>query len=164
MGIILSRQEAIKIANEEREKGKKIVLANGCFDLIHQGHIVYLREAKKFGDILFVAINSDTSVKRVKGKERPIQGEEERALIVSSIKWVDYVFIFKENNVEKVILEIRPHFHAKGGDYTPDTVPEKDITKKIGAKTVIAGSKKINSSTDIISKILVKYQCDKNET
>lgn len=162
MGII-SREEAIKLAVRLKEEGKTIVLANGVFDLLHPGHVVYLKEAKSYGDVLFVAVNSDASVKKIKGAKRPIQNESERAFLVSCIRWVDYVFIFDEENVKRVLMEIKPHFHAKGGDYTPETVPERDVAIKIGTKTVIAGAEKIASTTDIIKKILEEYNCDQNE-
>ena len=151
------------MAERLRKEGKKIVLANGVFDLLHRGHIIYLREAKKIGDVLFVAVNSDASVKKIKGEKRPIQDENERLLIVSSIKWVDYAFLFEEENVEKVLLDLRPDFHAKGGDYTAETVPEKGLAESIGVKTVIAGKEKITSTTDIIIRILEEYNCNKNK-
>jgi len=160
---IVTREEAIKLASLLRKDGRIIVLANGVFDLFHPGHAVYLKEAKAYGDVLFVAVNSDASVKRIKGEKRPIQTEEERAFLVSCIRWVDYVFIFDEENVEKVLREIKPHFHAKGGDYTPDTVPEREVAISIGTKTVIAGSEKIASTTDIIRKILEEYKCNQDE-
>ena len=162
MGAI-TREKAIEIAEALKNQGKKIVLANGVFDLLHKGHIIYLKESKSLGDVLFVAVNSDASVRKIKGEKRPIQDEQERLLIVSSIRWVDYAFLFEEVNVEKVLLELSPHFHAKGGDYTPETVPEKKIAESIGAKTIIAGKEKLNSTTTIISRILEKYDCHKDK-
>ncbi len=154
---ILTRKQAIDLAQLLRKEGKRIVLANGVFDLLHRGHLLYLQEAKKFGDVLFVAVNSDASVRRIKGKGRPILGEEERLALVEALKPVDYAFLFDEEDVRGIILEMRPDFHAKGGDYTPETVPERDVALKVGTRTVIAGSDKVNSTTDIIERVLEKF-------
>ncbi|MEW6455092.1 MAG: D-glycero-beta-D-manno-heptose 1-phosphate adenylyltransferase [Acidobacteriota bacterium] len=142
-----------KLIQNEKLKGKKIVLANGCFDIIHIGHIRYLKEAKEKGDILVVAINSDKSVKKLKGNIRPLLNEKERAEILSSFYFVDYVTVFNENNVGKVLLELKPDIHCKGGDYTEETVPEKEIVKSYGGKVMIVGGDKIKSSSEIIGKI-----------
>jgi len=112
-----------KIVAAERKKGKCIVLANGCFDLIHVGHIRYLKGAKNKGDILVLALNSDASIRQLKGKGRPFLDEKNRVQIMSSISYVDYITVFKEENVEKVLLALKPDIHAKGSDYTAETVP-----------------------------------------
>ncbi len=150
---VVSREEIRGIVDRLRKEGKRIVLANGCFDLIHVGHVRYLREAKKAGDVLVVAINSDSSVRRLKGKGRPLMGERERAEIVDSFEFVDYVFIFEEDNVEQILKELRPHFHAKGGDYTPETVPEREVAAQIGTKVIITGGEKVESTSSIIERI-----------
>ena len=145
--------EIKKIISAQKKRGKKIVLANGCFDLIHAGHIRYLEDAKKRGDILVVAINSDSSIRKLKGKERPILPERERAEILSSFYFVDLITIFKEPNVEKILLALKPDIHAKGSDYTKGTVPERGTVKKYGGAIYIAGGPKIRNTSEIIKKI-----------
>lgn len=137
----------------EREKGKKIILANGCFDLFHVGHVRYLEGAKKLGGFLLVGINSDTQVRKLKGKDRPYIPENERAEIVSAFKFVDAVTIFDEPTVEQLIVAIRPDFHAKGTDYTVDTVPEREIVRRYGGQVAIVGDPKDHSSTRLIGKV-----------
>lgn len=151
---ILKRENLKEILGKEKRGNKKLVLANGCFDIIHIGHIRYLREAKKEGDILLVAVNSDNSVKRIKGQNRPIINERERAFIIASFKCVDYVVIFEEERVDKIIEEIRPDVHCKGGDYTEESVPEKETVTSYGGKVKIVGGEKLNSSSNIIKKLL----------
>ncbi len=147
-----------KIIQAEKAKGKKIVLANGCFDLIHIGHVKYLKGAKTHGDVLVVALNSDRSVHKLKGHGRPILNEQERVEILSSFSFTDYLVIFDEENVEKILLALKPHVHAKGSDYTVETVPEREIVKSFGGKTVIAGGPKIKSTSDVIRKIAAKVR------
>jgi len=142
--------QLIPLIQAEKEKGKTIVLTNGCFDLIHIGHIRYLQAAKKNGDILIVALNSDTSVQTLKGSGRPLLNEKERAEIISALYFVDYITIFSEPNVEKILLTLKPHIHAKGSDYTQETVPEKDTVKSYGGKIAITGGPKIRSTSEII--------------
>lgn len=136
-----------------RANGAVIVLANGCFDLFHAGHIRYLTAAKELGDVLVVGINSDEQVARLKGDGRPYIPEDERAEIVSSLRATDIVTIFPEPTVEELILAIRPDFHAKGTDYTTDTVPEREIVRSYGGKVAIVGDPKDHSSTDLIKKV-----------
>ena len=147
-----------KIVGSERTKGKTIVLANGCFDLIHAGHIRYLREAKKRGDILVVALNSDASVRKLKGRGRPILPERERAEILASFSDVDYLIIFDEPNVEKILLALKPDVHAKGSDYTIKSVPERETVLGYGGKIAIAGGPKIRSTSEVIPRILLKMK------
>lgn len=137
----------------ERQKGSKIVLANGCFDFFHVGHIRYLAGAKALGDCLIVAVNSDEQVRKLKGENRPLINEHERAEIISSLKCVDFVTIFPEPTVEELIRTIRPDFHAKGTDYTTETVPERDIVRQYGGQTAIVGDPKDHSSTAFIKRI-----------
>ena len=137
----------------ERQNGAKIVLANGCFDLFHVGHIRYLAGAKELGDILVVGINSDQQVKKLKGEKRPFMPENERAEIVSALRFVDYVTIFDEPTVTELIRAIRPDFHAKGTDYTTDTVPEREIVKEYGGQVAIVGDPKDHSSTELIKLV-----------
>jgi rfaE bifunctional protein nucleotidyltransferase chain/domain len=154
---VYSLFELKNIIEKEKKRGKKIVLANGCFDLIHVGHIRYLKEAKNKGDILVVALNSDESVRKIKGSGRPLLKERERAEIISSFYFVDYVTIFSEINVEKVLLSLKPDIHAKGSDYTPETVPEKDVVKNYGGKIEITGGPKLKSTSQIIKEIKRKF-------
>ncbi len=143
-----------KIIAEQKKKGERIVLANGCFDLIHAGHIRYLKESRKKGDVLVVALNSDSSVRRLKGKGRPILGEKERAEILSSFSFVDYLTFFGEPTVEKVLLALKPDIHAKGSDYTKETVPEKEVVKSYGGRVAITGGPKIRSTSQLIKRIM----------
>jgi len=142
-----------QITASAKAEGKTVVLANGCFDLFHVGHIRYLREARQKGDILVVALNSDSSVRRLKGPGRPILPQEERAEILSSFWFVDYVTIFGQPNVEKILLTLRPAYHVKGSDYTLDTVPEREAVKKYGGRVAIVGGPKIKNPSDIIRRI-----------
>lgn len=141
------------IIPEEKERGKRIVLANGCFDLIHVGHVRYLKESKNQGDILLVALNSDSSVRTLKGKGRPILAEEERVPIISSFSFVDYVTVFAELDVKNILLELKPDIHAKGSDYTVKTVPERETVLGYGGGIAITGGPKIRSTSDIIQEI-----------
>jgi len=150
---ILDRIRLLARVSIERAKGAKIVLANGCFDFFHVGHIRYLAAARKLGDCLVVGINSDEQVRRLKGLNRPFMPELERAEIVSALKFVDYVTIFEEPTVEELIRTIRPDFHAKGTDYTTETVPEREIVRKYGGQVAIVGDPKDHSSTELIGKI-----------
>jgi D-glycero-beta-D-manno-heptose 1-phosphate adenylyltransferase len=150
---ILERNDLLEQVEFERRNGARIVLANGCFDLFHVGHIRYLAGAKELGEILIVGINSDEQVKKLKGEKRPFMPENERAEIVSALKFVDYVTIFPESTVTELIRAVRPDFHAKGTDYTTDTVPEREIVKEYGGQVAIVGDPKDHSSTDLIKQV-----------
>ncbi len=141
------------IVKSLKKEEKTIVLTNGAFDLLHYGHIVYLKKAKGLGDVLIVAINSDFSVKKLKGEKRPIMNEKERSLLVASLNVVDYVVVFEEETVRNILKELKPHFHVKGPDYTVETVAESKFSDSLGIKTIIVGEKKEHSTTDIIKKI-----------
>ena len=149
--------ELKKIIIAAKAGGKTVVLANGCFDLFHVGHIRYLRGAKAKGDLLVVALNSDGSVRRLKGKGRPILPQRERAEILAAFSFVDYVTIFRQPNVEKILLALRPAVHVKGSDYTKDTVPEKETVRKYGGRVAIAGGPKFRDASEIIRKIAAAY-------
>jgi rfaE bifunctional protein nucleotidyltransferase chain/domain len=142
-----------KIVSEHRSAGKTIVLANGCFDLIHVGHIRYLKGARDRGDLLVVALNSDSSVKKLKGSGRPILNQNQRAEIISSFDFVDYICLFDEKDVSNTLLALKPDIQAKGSDYTEGTVPEKDIVHSYGGKVAIVGGPKIKSTSEIILEI-----------
>lgn len=150
---ILERQELAEIIEEKRQQGLKIVMANGCFDLFHVGHIRYLAGAKKLGDILIVGINSDAQVRKLKGKTRPFMPEDERAEILSALSFVDYVTIFPEPTVTELLRAVKPDFHAKGTDYTTETVPEREIVKEFGGQVAIVGDPKDHSSTQFIESL-----------
>lgn len=141
------------LVEKEREKGKKIIFANGCFDILHVGHIRYLKGAKELGNTLIVAINSDSSARKLKGNNRPLTKELERAEIISAIEYVDYVTIFDEPDVSKLLLTLKPDIHAKGTDYTEDTVPEIETVKSYGGRVAITGDKKERSSTGVIERL-----------
>jgi rfaE bifunctional protein nucleotidyltransferase chain/domain len=149
---ILERTRLVARVAIERRRGARIVLANGCFDLFHVGHIRYLAGAKELGDCLIVGINSDEQVRKLKGENRPFMPEAERAEIISAFKFVDYVTIFPEPTVTELIRAVRPDFHAKGTDYTTDSVPEREIVREYGGKVAIVGDPKNHSSTELIEK------------
>ena len=150
---ILDRTRLIARVAIERRKGNKIVLANGCFDVFHVGHARYLAGAKELGGCLIVGVNTDEEVKKQKGSNRPFTREDERAEVISSLRCVDLVTVFSEPTVEELIRAIQPDFHAKGTDYTEDTVPEREIVREFGGQVVIVGDPKDHSSTEIIDKV-----------
>jgi rfaE bifunctional protein nucleotidyltransferase chain/domain len=147
---ILSRRELAHRVEQWRGAGERIVLANGNFDLLHVGHVRYLRGAKELGGKLVVAINSDESVRALKGAGRPVMPEGERAEIVAALSDVDAVVIFPELDVRALIREIRPDIQAKGTDYTVDTVPERDAVTEYGGRVAIVGDAKNHSTSEII--------------
>ena len=138
--------------------GKKVVLANGCFDILHVGHVRYLQHARTLGDALVVAVNSDQSMRQIKDAGRPILGENERISLVSALRCVDYVLLFDEPDVSRVLEVLRPSVHAKGTDYTEQTVPERNKVLAYGGEVRIAGDPKNHSTRDIIERILQKSQ------
>lgn len=150
---IADREDLVKKVVELRRSGAKIALANGCFDLFHVGHIRYLAGAKELADILIVGINSDAQVKKLKGEKRPFMPETERAEIISSLRFVDFVTIFDEPTVTELLRAVKPDFHAKGTDYTVDSVPEREIVREYGGQTAIVGDPKDHSSTDLIQLV-----------
>lgn len=142
-----------------REGHTTVVLGNGGFDLLHVGHVRYLQAAKRLGDILVVAINSDASVCRLKGPGRPIFPEQERAELVAALACVDYVVLFEDNTVVPIIKELQPNVHAKGTDYTEDSVPERDVVLAHGGRVAIVGDPKDHSTTSLIERMgLSKHQ------
>ena len=152
---VLDRKTLTETIERER-RGGKIVLANGCFDLFHVGHVRYLAGAKELGDCLIVGINSDAQVRRLKGENRPFTPENERAETIAALRFVDFVTIFDEPTVEELIRAIRPDFHAKGTDYTAETVPERDVVRACGGQVAIVGDPKNHSSTELIGKVSSK--------
>jgi len=150
---ILSREALRARVAEWRRGGERVVLANGCFDLLHVGHIRYLRGAKALGGKLVVAINADDSVRQIKGEGRPLMPAEERAEIIASLADVDAVVIFSEPDVRALIREIRPDVQAKGTDYTPENVPERDEVLAYGGRVEIVGDAKEHSTTAFLSRL-----------
>jgi len=138
--------------------GRKIVLANGCFDILHVGHVRYLEGARQLGDVLVVAINSDRSVRALKGEGRPILSEPERVALVSALRCVDHVVVFDEPDVTRVLEILRPSIHAKGTDYTEATVPERQHVLSYGGQVRITGDPKDHSTKDVIRKIRETYE------
>jgi D-glycero-beta-D-manno-heptose 1-phosphate adenylyltransferase len=149
----LSRSDLVTKLAQHRAQNAKIVLANGCFDILHVGHIRYLAGAKAEGDILVVAINSDNSVRKLKGEGRPILPERERAELVAALESVDYVTIFDESNVEPLLEALRPNVHAKGTDYTAETVPERAFADRLGIRVAIVGDAKNHSTRDLLAQL-----------
>jgi len=147
---IMSREQLQQQVSEWRMRGDRIVLANGAFDLLHVGHVRYLQAARELGERLVVAINSDDSVRALKGEGRPVMPAGERAEIVSALASVDAVVIFSERDVRALIREIRPDFHAKGTDYTVNNVPEGDVVREYGGQVAIVGDAKDHSTSEII--------------
>lgn len=150
---ILDRPQLEDAIRQVRGRGQSIVLANGCFDLLHVGHVRYLTAAKEHGDVLVVGVNSDRQARGLKGEGRPFISEDERAEIIASIRCVDLVTIFDEPTVEELLRAIRPDVHAKGTDYTVDSVPERAIVKELGGRTVIVGDPKDHSSTEMFGRL-----------
>lgn len=136
-----------------KRAGLKVALANGCFDLIHVGHIRYLEDARRHCDVLVVGINSDRSVRRIKGPGRPLQRESERAEMIAALSAVDYVTVFGEPDVTKLLETLRPDVHCKGTDYTVETVPERETARRIGTKVRICGDPKDHSTRDLLARI-----------
>lgn len=141
------------VLERRRSAGASVVLANGCFDVVHAGHIRYLEEAAEHGDLLVVAVNDDDSTRRLKGEGRPMMTAADRAEILAAMRPVDFVLIFPGDTVDGVLRTLRPDVHAKGTDYTVETVPEIETAREIGCATVITGDPKERSSREIISRI-----------
>ena len=150
---IVGRIQLQALTAAARAGGSPIILTNGCFDLLHVGHIRYLEGAKALGGFLLVAINSDEQARKLKGDGRPFQPEAERAEIVASLRYVDAVTIFLEPTVEELIRTIRPDIHAKGTDYTETSVPEREVVIACGGRVAIVGDPKDHSSTELIAEI-----------
>lgn len=150
---ILRREELVRRVGERRARGERVVLANGCFDVLHVGHVRYLEGARREGDVLVVAINSDASVRPLKGEGRPILSEEARAQLVAGLRVVDYVTVFDEPDVVALLQALRPDVHAKGTDYTVDTVPERDVARRLGVRVAIVGDPKDHSTRDLLARL-----------
>ncbi len=153
MAKILSRRQAADAAERLGRDGRKLVFANGAFDLLHVGHVRYLEAARLEGDWLLVGVNSDASVRRLKGEGRPIVPEGERAEIVAALRCVDAVVLFDESSPADLIAEIRPAVHAKGTDYTVDSVPERAVVEQAGGRVAIVGDPKDHATTELVERL-----------
>ena len=150
---IFTREALRRVLDEHRRRHETVVLANGCFDVLHAGHVRYLEGARREGDVLVVGINSDASERRLKGAGRPILPEHARAELVAALGAVDYVVIFDEPNVESLLADLRPNVHAKGTDYTAETVPERELAARLGIRVAIVGDPKRHSTQALIARV-----------
>ena len=153
MGKVVSRDELLARVADARRAGQTIAFANGCFDLLHVGHVRYLDAAAQEADVLIVAINDDESVRALKGKGRPILQAADRAELVAALRCVDFVVIFPESTVGPLLEAIRPDVHCKGTDYTLDSVPERDVVRGYGGRVAIVGDPKDHSTRDLLARI-----------
>jgi D-glycero-beta-D-manno-heptose 1-phosphate adenylyltransferase len=157
MAPLLDLDEAVRLAETWRREGKRLVLANGCFDLLHVGHVRYLEGARSLGDALLVGINSDSSVARLKGPGRPIMTAADRAELVGALASVDGVVIFEEDTADALVRALRPSVHAKGTDYTTESVPERAAVREAGGRVAIAGDPKNHATRDLIRLIADRF-------
>jgi rfaE bifunctional protein nucleotidyltransferase chain/domain len=146
-------EQAKQRVAEARAAGQSVAFANGCFDVLHVGHVRYLQGAKAEGDLLVVGINGDESVRRLKGPERPVMPEGDRALLIAGLRCVDLVVVFHEDDVARLLLELRPDVHCKGTDYTPDTVPERDVVRSYGGRVAIVGDAKDHDTRALLARL-----------
>ena len=151
--MILREPELAEALERERAAGKTIAFANGCFDVLHVGHIRYLQDASRVADVLVVGVNGDDSVRVLKGEGRPVMPEDERAEIIDSIRCVSYVTVFDEKSPARLLQTLKPDFQCKGTDYTADSVPEGEIVRAYGGKVVIVGDPKDHSTTEVLAKM-----------
>ena len=149
--------EAARIADRLRAAGRRIVLANGVFDLLHVGHVRYLEAARALGDVLFVGVNGDAAVARLKGAGRPLMPARERAEVLAALRAVDHVVVFEEDTADALVAAIRPAIHAKGTDYTAETVPERETVRRYGGRTAVVGDPKGHSTRDLIETIRARF-------
>lgn len=153
MNRVLERKEAQELIDKLKKEGKKIVFTNGCFDILHVGHMRYLEEAKSFGDYLFVGVNSDESVRRLKGPTRPINNQQDRAELLAGLKSVDYTVVFTEDTPVELIEELKPSIHIKGGDYKKEDLPETKVVESYGGEVYIVSLVEGKSTTNVVKKI-----------
>lgn len=150
---ILARESLCEQLAERRRQGERIVFANGCFDTLHAGHVRYLEGARREGDVLVVGVNNDASVRGLKGPGRPVLDEDARAQLVAALRAVDYVVLFGEASVETLLEELRPDVHAKGTDYTAETVPERGTAARLGIRVAIVGDPKDHSTRGLFEAV-----------
>ena len=151
--MILGREELATRIHAERKNGARVVLAKGCFDVLHVGHVRYLAGARELGQVLVVGVNSDEQVARLKGPGRPVLSANERAELVNALESVTYVTVFDEPTVEELLLALKPDVHAKGTDYTEDSVPERDVVRSYGGRVAIVGDPKDHSTSAILARL-----------
>ncbi len=149
------------MAEAARSAGRVVVLANGCFDLLHVGHVRYLEDARALGDLLIVGVNSDAAVRRLKGPGRPLMPAGERAELLAALRVVDHVVVFDEDTADRLVTLLRPAIHAKGTDYTLESVPELGTVTAVGGRVAIAGDAKGHSTRDVIAEILARFGRDR---
>ncbi len=154
---VLDLEAARAVAERARDLGRRVVLANGCFDLLHVGHVRYLAAARGLGDVLIVGLNADASVRRLKGAGRPLVPAAERAEMLAALAVVDHVVIFEDDTADRLVALLRPSVHAKGTDYTLESVPEAVAVRATGGEVAIAGDAKSHSSRDLIAEILARF-------
>jgi D-glycero-beta-D-manno-heptose 1-phosphate adenylyltransferase len=150
---VISREELKKAIADVKRSGWRVVFANGCFDTLHVGHVRYLEGARNEGDVLVVAVNDDASVRALKGSGRPILNQNARAGLVAALRAVDYVVLFHEPNVEPLLELLRPDVHAKGTDYSTETVPEREVAARLGIRVAIVGDPKAHSTRGFIETV-----------
>ena len=156
-GRVLDLDGAQRVAEAARRAGRRVVLANGCFDLLHVGHVRYLEEARALGDLLIVGVNGDAAVRRLKGPGRPLMPAAERAEILSALRAVDHVVVFDDDTADGLVTRLKPAVHAKGTDYTPESVPERATVLAAGGHVAITGDAKLHSTRDVIAEILARF-------
>ena len=154
----MNLSDAGALAGRLRAAGRRVVLANGCFDLLHVGHVRYLEAARRLGDVLFVGINGDAAVARLKGPGRPLMPVSERVELVAALRSVDHVVVFEEDTAERLVEAIRPHVHAKGTDYTPERVPEAGAVRAAGGEVAIVGDPKGHATRDLIARVIERFR------
>ncbi len=155
---IIPREEVRALGERLRREGRRITFANGCFDILHVGHVRYLEEARRAGDVLVVGVNSDRAVAALKGEGRPILREEGRAELVAALESVDYVVIFDALTAREILLDLLPHVHCKGPEYTEETVPEREVVRSFGGEVRIVGDAKDHSTRELLAEISRRAQ------
>lgn len=158
---MVARAEVAALGERLRKAGRKIVFANGCFDLFHVGHVRYLEGARQQGDVLVVGVNSDRTVRLLKGEGRPLLPEEARAELLAAMECVDYVVIFDDATAANILRDLQPDVHCKGTDYTEATVPEREVVQSWGGRVVIAGDPKDHSTRDVLARIARQNKVEK---
>jgi rfaE bifunctional protein nucleotidyltransferase chain/domain len=150
---VATLDEVRRRLEDARANGRTVAFANGCFDVLHVGHVRYLEGARAEADVLVVGVNGDESVRRLKGEGRPVLPEADRALLVAAVRAVDHVVVFADDDVSRLLLALRPDVHCKGTDYTPDTVPERDVVRSYGGRVAIVGDPKNHDTRVLLGRI-----------
>ncbi len=161
MGRVVTEPALVDLVARDRAAGQTIALANGCFDVLHVGHVRYLQSASREADRLIVAVNGDASVRELKGAGRPILTASDRAELVAALRGVNYVVVFDDSTVERLLLLLHPDVHCKGTDYTVESVPERDVVRSYGGRTAIVGDRKTHSTRELLDRIVSGPGCDR---